>query len=79
MTTMSQSFSNDFQFDTTCFKLVIDRLGKHERWFGKTETYIGSQVSRAARIEPVTPPGQIYVTEQFAAVFERFAPLPDSL
>jgi len=24
-------------------------------------------VSRTARIEPVTPPGEVYVTEQFAA------------
>jgi class 3 adenylate cyclase len=30
--------------------------------------YIGSHVNRAARIEPVTPPGQIYVTDAFAAL-----------
>jgi class 3 adenylate cyclase len=30
-------------------------------------TFIGSHVSRTARIEPVTPPGAIYVTEPFAA------------
>ncbi len=30
-------------------------------------TYYGREVSRAARIEPVTPPGQVYVTEAFAA------------
>jgi adenylate cyclase len=30
--------------------------------------YFGTQVSRAARIEPITPPGAVYVTEQFAAV-----------
>jgi class 3 adenylate cyclase len=29
--------------------------------------FIGSHVSRTARIEPVTPPGAIYVTEPFAA------------
>lgn len=30
-------------------------------------TYYGTQLSLAARIEPVTPPGQIYATEAFAA------------
>jgi len=30
-------------------------------------TYFGSHVTKAARIEPVTPPGEIYVTEAFAA------------
>jgi class 3 adenylate cyclase len=32
------------------------------------ETAIGAHVSRAARIEPVTPEGCVYVTETFAAV-----------
>ncbi|MES2883959.1 MAG: adenylate/guanylate cyclase domain-containing protein [Pseudomonadota bacterium] len=30
-------------------------------------TYYGTQLSLTARIEPVTPPGQIYATEAFAA------------
>jgi len=30
--------------------------------------YIGSHVSRGARIEPITPPGQIYASEAFAAL-----------
>jgi class 3 adenylate cyclase len=30
----------------------------------------GSQVSRTARIEPVTPAGTVYVTEPFAAALE---------
>jgi class 3 adenylate cyclase len=30
--------------------------------------YIGVHVSRAARIEPVTPPGQIYASQAFAAL-----------
>jgi class 3 adenylate cyclase len=30
-------------------------------------SYMGAHVSRTARIEPVTPPGEVYVTEQFAA------------
>lgn len=30
--------------------------------------YIGSHVSRAARIEPVTPPGQVYTSQAFAAL-----------
>ena len=29
--------------------------------------FIGSHVSRTARIEPITPPGTVYVTEPFAA------------
>jgi adenylate cyclase len=32
--------------------------------------FIGSHVSRTARIEPVTPPGAVYVTEPFAAALE---------
>lgn len=31
------------------------------------KNYIGSHVSRAAHIEPVTPPGQIYASQAFAA------------
>lgn len=31
------------------------------------DTFFGSQLSFAARIEPVTPPGTIFVTESFAA------------
>ena len=31
-------------------------------------TYSGSHVSRAARIEPITPPGQVYASEDFAAL-----------
>lgn len=33
-------------------------------------TYYGTEVSRAARIEPITPSGAVYVTEPFAAVLE---------
>ena len=33
-------------------------------------TYYGTEVSRAARIEPVTPSGSVYVTEPFASVLE---------
>jgi hypothetical protein len=32
-----------------------------------TRAFIGSHVSRTARIEPITPPGTVYVTEPFAA------------
>jgi class 3 adenylate cyclase len=34
------------------------------------ENFFGAHVSRAARIEPVTPPGLVYVTETFAAALE---------
>ncbi len=33
----------------------------------KRINYFGEHVNRAARIEPITPPGQVYVTESFAA------------
>ena len=33
----------------------------------RVRNYFGAHVSRTARIEPVTPPGEVYVTEQFAA------------
>lgn len=36
----------------------------------KRINYYGSEVSKAARIEPVTPSGSVYVTEPFAAVLE---------
>lgn len=32
------------------------------------KNYVGAHVSRAARIEPVTPPGAIYVSQYFAAL-----------
>jgi class 3 adenylate cyclase len=31
-------------------------------------TYIGAHVSRAARIEPITPPGHVYASQAFAAL-----------
>ncbi len=33
----------------------------------KRENFFGEHVNRAARIEPITPPRQVYVTESFAA------------
>jgi class 3 adenylate cyclase len=50
------------------------RLGAHygpvlpvwDPVLGRT-TFMGSHVSRTARVEPVTPPGAAYVTEPFAA------------
>lgn len=34
----------------------------------KKYKFTGSHVSRAARIEPITPPGEIYVSQEFAAI-----------
>jgi len=31
-------------------------------------SYTGTHVSRAARIEPITPPGQVYASQAFAAL-----------
>jgi hypothetical protein len=39
-----------------------------------TATYFGTQLSFTARIEPVTPPGMIFVTEAFAAQLALEAP-----
>jgi class 3 adenylate cyclase len=36
--------------------------------------FLGNEVARAARIEPVTPPGDVYVTEPFAAMIALYAP-----
>jgi class 3 adenylate cyclase len=51
------------------------RIGLHAgSVFGYTDpitgrpNYLGTQVSRAARIEPVTPPGHVYASEAFAAL-----------
>ena len=40
-------------------------------------SFIGSHVSRTARIEPVTPEGSIYVTERFAAALQADLILPE--
>lgn len=34
----------------------------------KQPNYVGTHVSRAARIEPITPPGHVYASEAFAAL-----------
>ena len=34
----------------------------------RTRTFTGTHVSRAARIEPITPPGQVYASEAVAAL-----------
>ena len=36
--------------------------------FFKEQEYAGSHIVRAARIEPITPPGQVYASQQFAAL-----------
>jgi adenylate cyclase len=35
----------------------------------KSTGFAGSHISRAARLEVTTPPGEVYVTEAFAALF----------
>ena len=40
---------------------------------GKTN-FFGSEVSRAARVEPLTPPGSVYASEPFAAILANTAP-----
>jgi len=50
------------------------RLGGHfgpvfdgRDYIRRESTFFGSHVTRAARIEPITPPGEVYVTEAMAA------------
>ncbi len=58
------------------------RLGAHvgpvdrgmDRVTGR-EKFIGKEVIRTARIEAITPVGQTYVTEQFAAVLHSLSPV----
>jgi len=38
------------------------------------EDYLGTHVSRAARIEPITPIGEVYATLAFAAILALRAP-----
>jgi class 3 adenylate cyclase len=38
------------------------------------DSFFGSSVTRAARIEPVTPPGMIYASEAFAATLAATSP-----
>ena len=40
----------------------------------KQLAFLGEHVSRTARIEPITPEGTIYVTEEFAALLSSAAP-----
>jgi class 3 adenylate cyclase/tetratricopeptide (TPR) repeat protein len=46
---------------------TIDRITGNPNFYG-------TEVSRAARIEPVTPPGEVFVTEPFAAILALEAP-----
>jgi class 3 adenylate cyclase len=38
----------------------------------KSHSFTGRHISRTARLEPSTPPGEVYVTEAFAALFTLF-------
>ncbi len=64
---------HDFRADGLNTDLAL-RLGGHfgpvfcgKDYIRKETTYFGSHVTKAARIEPVTPPGELYVTEAMAA------------
>jgi Tetratricopeptide Repeats-Sensor/Adenylate and Guanylate cyclase catalytic domain len=43
----------------------------------KQPAFVGSHITRTARIEPITPEGEVYITEQFAALLalEPHSPL----
>jgi len=70
-----QRASKSIDFDALGFEHPLElRLGGHygpvfRGWdfICRERTFFGSHVTRAARIEPVTPPGEVYVTQQMAA------------
>lgn len=41
--------------------------------FSRQLTYTGTHVSRTARIEPITPPGEVYASREFAALASEAA------
>ena len=43
------------------------------------DNYFGSSVTKAARIEPVTPPGTVYASEAFAATLAATGQFPYAL
>jgi class 3 adenylate cyclase len=55
--------------DTTAIRIALHAapvFSGHDPVIGR-ENFFGSGVTRAARIEPVTPPGLVYASEAFAA------------
>lgn len=72
---ISSAISNHLTTENAALKNLQLRLGLHAAPMTRiidpiTElmTFVGSEISRAARVEPVTPPGTIFVTEAFAAI-----------
>ena len=47
-----------------CMPEVVSKLHQH----GVKVNYFGTHVNRAARIEPITNPGNVYASEQFASL-----------
>ena len=47
---------------------ITGRCSKAGIRFSRSGPIYGRALSRAARIEPITPPGTVYVTEAFAAI-----------
>jgi class 3 adenylate cyclase len=71
----------DFDYTTLGLASGGMRIGVHYGPAYQTQdpitgriNFYGSEVSRAARIEPVTPPGAVFVTEPFAAILALEAP-----
>ena len=72
---ISLALSNYLTTQKAALKKLQLRIGLHAAPMTRiinpiTEltTFVGSEISRAARVEPVTPPGTIFVTEAFAAM-----------
>ncbi len=72
---ISSAISAYLATKSTALKNLQLRLGLHVAPMTRiidpiTEltTFVGSEISKAARIEPITPPGTIFVTEAFAAM-----------
>jgi len=68
MTMVKRTLSEDFDHTGLRIALHYGLCYKHNDPILRRPNYFGEAVSRAARIEPVTPTGSVYLTDMFAAI-----------
>ncbi len=68
MARVKRSLSEDFEHTGLRIALHYGLCYKHMDPILRRPNYFGEAVSRAARIEPVTPTGSVYLTDMFAAI-----------
>lgn len=68
MSRMMHTLPEDFQHTGLRIALHYGMCYRHHDPILRKPNYFGEAVSRAARIEPVTPTGSVYLTDMFAAV-----------